>query len=255
MTIGDLYKKIKEFYDICILPYVDDSEHYYRRFNDILVRGKHIRWIRILDWLKASHGDLADMIIEQVESSGSGKIMFALIVELMQEIMEFIDRHETCTDAAPNYINTRDQTAMEMRDAIEKTLKFIMSIYPDAYDFINKREVNDLSNEAVEKIHESFTTEKGIKLIESLVEAKLIKHDADKLEWKGTASLYGFFVDRTSVYLSMRRESERIPWKNFKTIFTNHETLCQTAKQVVNNYNNGSPKPTGYKCVIGLTGW
>lgn len=127
MTIGELYNMLKEFMDRCIYPYnnINDPNHYCRRFTNILVRGKHIKWIIISDWIRDNRGTIADIVIRDVEESKSGERMFSKIVEFLLEINDLIYSHETGTDARPDWFNTADATAYEMRDRIEDILEYL----------------------------------------------------------------------------------------------------------------------------------
>lgn len=84
------------------------------------------------------------------------------------------------------------------------------------------------------------------RLFSNAISKGLIDSDGDKYKWNDTASLYGYFVDKTSDFLGIRPSNDRLPWKKYETIITNHSTLLATAKQAVNDYKNkGLPPPEG----------
>lgn len=84
------------------------------------------------------------------------------------------------------------------------------------------------------------------RLFSNAISEGLIDSDGDKYKWNDTASLYGYFVDKTSDFLGIRPSNDRLPWKKYETIITNHSTLLATAKQAVNDYKNkGLPPPEG----------
>ena len=257
MTIGELYNMLKGFMDICIYPYnnSNDPNHYYRRFADILVGGKHIKWIIISDWIRDNRGTIADIIIRDVEESKSGERLLSKIVEFLLEINDLIYSHETGTDARRDWFNTKDATAYEMRDRIEDILDYITDIYPNASDFIKSYEKKKQTAGSDSTLfHKAFTTEKWKRLLDGLKENGLAKcNDNGNSEWISTASLYGYFTDRSSLYLSLREIDERIPWRYYGAIFTNHCNLLGSAKQAIVYYNNGNSKPIGYQSIISLT--
>lgn len=86
-------------------------------------------------------------------------------------------------------------------------------------------------------------TDEGKKLFERAITKELISADGDKYKWNDTASLYGYFVDKTSDFLNIRPSNNRIPWKKYEAIITNHSILIATAKQAVNDYKNKELSP------------
>lgn len=91
-----------------------------------------------------------------------------------------------------------------------------------------------------------FLSGSAKRLFSNAISKGLIDSDGDKYKWNDTASLYGYFVDKTSDFLGIRPGNDRLPWKKYETIITNHSTLLATAKQAVNDYKNkGLPPPEG----------
>ena len=88
-----------------------------------------------------------------------------------------------------------------------------------------------------------LATDEAKKLFESAINKGLISVDGDKYKWNDTASLYGYFVDKTSDFLNIRPSNNRIPWKKYEAIITNHSVLVATAKQAVNDYKNKELSP------------
>lgn len=91
-----------------------------------------------------------------------------------------------------------------------------------------------------------LATDKAKKLFERAINKGLISVNGDKYKWNDTASLYGYFVDKTSDFLNIRPSNNRIPWKKYEAIIKNHSSLIATAKQAVNDYKNKElPPPEG----------
>ena len=101
-------------------------------------------------------------------------------------------------------------------------------------------------NPEPQQIPQVFTTDKAKCLFESAIVKGLVSLEGEKYRWNDTASLYGYFVDKTSNYLDIRPSNNRIPWKKYEVIVTNHTDLLATAKQAVNDYKNKElPPPEG----------
>lgn len=101
-------------------------------------------------------------------------------------------------------------------------------------------------NPEPQQISQVFTTDKAKCLFESAIAKGLVSLEGEKYRWNDTASLYGYFVDKTSNYLDIRPSNNRIPWKKYEVIVTNHTDLLATAKQAVNDYKNKElPPPEG----------
>lgn len=88
-----------------------------------------------------------------------------------------------------------------------------------------------------------LNTERAKFIFESAIEKGLLIVDGDKYRWNDTASLYGYFVDKTSDFLDIRQSNNRIPWKTYEPIIINHSELLATARQAVNDYNNKGLSP------------
>ena len=80
-------------------------------------------------------------------------------------------------------------------------------------------------------------------LLERATRKGVIEADGCKYRWKDTASLYGYFVDKTSDFLNLRHSNNRIPWKKYEAFITNHRELLATARQAVNDYKNKKLNP------------
>lgn len=97
-----------------------------------------------------------------------------------------------------------------------------------------------------QQIPQEFVTDKAIELFGRALEKGLIINDGDKYKWNDTASLYGYFVDKTSDFLNLRHSNNRLPWKKYEGIITNHSELLATARQAINDYKNKElPPPEG----------
>lgn len=101
-------------------------------------------------------------------------------------------------------------------------------------------------NPEPQQVAKEFESDEARYLFERAITKGLVSMDGDKYRWNDTASLYGYFVDKTSSYLNIRPSNERIPWKKYKAIIINHTKLLATAKQAVNDYKNKElPPPEG----------
>lgn len=101
-------------------------------------------------------------------------------------------------------------------------------------------------NPEPQQVAKEFESDEAKYLFERAITKGLVSMDGDKYRWNDTASLYGYFVDKTSSYLNIRPSNERIPWKKYKAIIINHTKLLTTAKQAVNDYKNKElPPPEG----------
>ena len=101
-------------------------------------------------------------------------------------------------------------------------------------------------NPEPQQVAKEFESDEAKYLFERAITKGLVSMDGDKYRWNDTASLYGYFVDKTSSYLNIRPSNERIPWKKYKAIIINHTKLLATAKQAVNDYKNKEvPPPEG----------
>lgn len=90
---------------------------------------------------------------------------------------------------------------------------------------------------------EVLNNDKAKELFKRAISKGLISTDGDKYKWNDTASLYGYFVDKTSDFLNIRPSNNRVPWIKYKEIISNHSELLATAKQAVNDYKNKELNP------------
>lgn len=97
-----------------------------------------------------------------------------------------------------------------------------------------------------QQISQVFSTTEARGLFKKAIGKGLVSLEGEKYRWRDTASLYGYFVDKTSDYLNIRPSNGRIPWKKYECIIINHSSIIATAKQAVNDYKNKSlPPPEG----------
>lgn len=97
-----------------------------------------------------------------------------------------------------------------------------------------------------QQIPKELRTDEAKEMFKRAIDKGFVVVDGDRYKWNDTASLYGYFVDKTSDYLNLRSSNNRIPWKKYEAIITNHSTLLATAKQAVNDYRNKElPPPEG----------
>ena len=92
-------------------------------------------------------------------------------------------------------------------------------------------------------IPQELNTDRAKEIFAKAVEAGLMSKD---YEWLGTASLYGYFVDRVSKELDITTGAGRIQWALFKKMIVNHDKIVSTAKQAISDYKNKNlPPPNG----------
>ena len=92
-------------------------------------------------------------------------------------------------------------------------------------------------------IPQELNTDRARAIFAKAVDAGLMSKD---YEWLGTASLYGYFVDRVSKELDITTGAGRIRWVLFKKTIVNHDTIVSTAKQAISDYKNKNlPPPNG----------
>ncbi len=90
---------------------------------------------------------------------------------------------------------------------------------------------------------QDFATDEAKCVLSKALDKGLISVDRNRYKWGKTASLYGYFVDKTSYYLNIRHSNNRLPWQKYEAIITNHNELLATAKQAVNEYKNKGLNP------------
>ncbi len=86
-------------------------------------------------------------------------------------------------------------------------------------------------------------TDKAVKIFEYAIKEGLMERNGNRYKWTKTNSLYGYFVDKVSDKLNLKSSANRIQWKLFERIVTNHKELLSTAKQAVNDYSNKNLPP------------
>lgn len=97
-----------------------------------------------------------------------------------------------------------------------------------------------------QQIPQDFVTNEAKELFKRAIKKGLVSNDGDKYKWNDSASLYGYFVDKTSDFLNIRHSNNRLPWKKYEGIITNHRSMLATARQAVNDYKNKElPPPEG----------
>ena len=134
------------------------------------------------------------------------------------------------------------------RDGAE--LQAISEIY--IWNKERKKALERLRNEFLQNapepqyIQQEFDTEQARSLFSRAIDKGLVEVDGKKFKWIGTKSLYGYFVDKTSDFLNIRHSNNRIPWRKYEAIISNHSELLATARQAVNDYTNKElPPPEG----------
>lgn len=133
---------------------------------------------------------------------------------------------------------------------IEKGFEDRLRQFATAYDY--SLDGDDLNQEP-QQIAQELETDEAKRVFSKTLSKGLIKVDGNKYKWNDSASLYGYFVDKTSDFLNIRHSNNRIPWKKYGTIITNHSEILTTAKQAVNDYKNKElPPPEGDDIVNGI---
>jgi len=130
---------------------------------------------------------------------------------------------------------------------IEKGLGDRLRQFATAYDYsLDGDDPNQQATTEPQQITQEFETDEAKELFRKALVKRLIVIDGNKYKWADSASLYGYFVDKTSDNLNLRHSNNRIPWKLYGTIITNHSKMLATAKQAVNDYKNKQlPPPEG----------
>lgn len=90
---------------------------------------------------------------------------------------------------------------------------------------------------------QDFAIDEAKRVLSKALYKGLISVDGNRYKWEKRPSLYGYFVDKTSDHLNIRHSNNRIPWKKYEAIITNHNELLATAKQAVNDYKNKGLNP------------
>lgn len=136
-------------------------------------------------------------------------------------------------DSLADGLSGHNNEEQRLADAIN----MLCDVFGWRYDSVEKKYIHE--SKQVSK----FETDEAKELFGKALVKGLIKNDGNKYEWADTASLYGYFVDKTSDYLNIRPSNNRIPWKFYGEIITNHSKILTTAKQAVNDYNNKGISP------------
>ncbi len=123
---------------------------------------------------------------------------------------------------------------------IEKGFEDRLRQFAAAYDYSL---VGNDPNQEPQQIAKELKTDEAKRVFNKALGKGLIKVDENKYKWVDSASLYGYFVDKTSDFLNIRHSNNRIPWKKYGTIITNHLEILATAKQAVNDYHNKELSP------------
>ena len=106
---------------------------------------------------------------------------------------------------------------------------------------------NGKKHNALDKV---FSTDKARVLIKEMVNAGFMKPCGDLYQWEGTAALLGYFIARSSEFLTLRPSNNRIPWKKYEGLIANLSLMKATARQAVNDYQNKDlNKPEGYEVI------
>lgn len=98
-----------------------------------------------------------------------------------------------------------------------------------------------------------FDTPEFAKMIAALIDEGLCKNCNGKYKWLKSASLYGYFVLKTSNALGIRPSNERLPWKKYAIVFDEANKMHTTAVNFVSKYNNGKGhlnEPEGYDIIL-----
>lgn len=98
-----------------------------------------------------------------------------------------------------------------------------------------------------------FDTPEFARMIAALIDEGLCKNCNGKYKWLKSASLYGYFVLKTSDSLGIRPSNERLPWKKYAIVFDEANKMHTTAVNFVSKYNNGKGhlnEPEGYDIIL-----
>lgn len=261
MSIGEYYKILNTFYTECVLWY--DSVPQKTGFDDILVVGKHHRWISFRDWIRNSEGEMLDIIVEYVEGSAAGKKILNKILMIYVEILKFIEYHKASpqdSDCSVEYGNrtTRDVTVEEVEEVLKSSLSSISEVYEEIpaeilkdYDQIFNHNLLAERN----PIHEAFNTEAFYECMQKMIDKGIVEKTEEGFIWKNSKKLYGYFVEKSSIVFKLRRQKSKIPWRLYASCFTNHRRLESSARCSVGSWlNDGASKPEGYETINSILG-
>jgi hypothetical protein len=127
---------------------------------------------------------------------------------------------------------------------IRPMLAIVEEIYMEMSVLVRKcKEYVTTAGKNSNNSNELLYTEKAKKAFAKAIEKGLMEHDGNGYKWIATNSLYGYFVDKLSDKIELKTSNNRIQWKLFKGIVTNHDSIVDTAKQAVNDYKNKGLNP------------
>lgn len=154
-----------------------------------------------------------------------------------------------CTTAAGEAVQQRvkseyypelQKTASEQREALQTSTGKVKN--RETQEEITKP-LTDGGKPQFQIPPKELCTDKAVKIFEYAIKEGLMERNGNRYKWTKTNSLYGYFVDKVSDKLDLKSSANRIQWKLFERIVTNHKELLSTAKQAVNDYSNKNLPP------------
>ena len=167
------------------------------------------------------------------------------------EIYDMIKEHEDEINSLAVEINEKIPPTLD-EDFTNAILDFrvICFFYHSCYSHIRHlfveehKETNQNPTTDCGKLPKELNTPKARELFGKISSCE---KDGDLYKWTGSASLFGYFVDRTSDFLYIRPSNNRMPWKIYQQAFQISESSISTAKSAVKNYtHNGKSEPEGF---------
>lgn len=240
-TLSEIFERTKDFYDRHIDCYGnrwEDNES----LPDI-ISGRHGQWISFKNVVVRHRREICDnlLICQNIKMAIR---LVETVLELYQTMIDFIQIHRTEIPEEEVPRTSKEGIAIELRGELQETIGFIQKTCPDIHIPKNVSESTNKEN----VIDSIFFSEKARCFFDYLKDIGYVEQESDgRFRWLETASLYGYFVDQCSEYLSIKPSNERIPWKRFESLISNHYGLLKGARQGVYLYNSKDmSKPEGY---------
>ena len=243
-TAVEIFNETKSFWDRYIDCWGEPWDDEYK-LPFIVKSPAHGKWISFKNFSVSARSAILNELVNSPNIEIT-KRSVRKTLSIYRNIVEFITerRSEVPEDEVASW--TPEGIALELRMVLTEsiiTISEIMGEEPCLYSAQPDRKKGGVQKEY-------FQTDKAKKLLEDLEEEGLVEKNGDKYTWNGTAKLYGYFVDVSSVYLSLRTSNGRKPWSKYENLITNHKKLKDSARSGVNDYDNGRQvKPEGYEII------
>lgn len=241
--IVEIYNCTKQFHDEHIdgwgYPWDDNM-----KLPDI-IKFSHGKWISFKNISKNGRSAILNGLVNAPNIEISKRIVGKILL-IYKSILDFIQERRTNTPEEKVDHWSPEGIALELRQVLAESILTISEIMGEE-PCINQK-ITDIRQGESNPC--GFNTNKAKALLRGLAKAGLVEKRGDSFTWLKSASLYGYFVDVSSTYLSLRSSNNRIPWSKYELLFTNHSKMLSTARSGVNDYTNGRQvKPEGYEII------